>query len=223
MPIRLSSPEKPLLRALVLLTGCAGPLMASAEETVYRLEITPFASYRIGGSFDAEETMAGVDVDIDDHASYGLIVNWPAEQNTEYEVFFSRQSTSLDTGSLFAPGGSVPDDLDVSYLQVGGTYLFEGERAWPFIVATLGASRFQPDNSEFDSETFFAFGIGGGYKIAPTSRIGLRLEGRVLGSYLNGESAVFCRSNEVSSGCLITVSGNMVWQWEMSAGLRIRF
>jgi opacity protein-like surface antigen len=164
-----------------------------------------------------------VDVDIDDHSSYGLTVNWPAAHNTEYEVFFSRQSTSLDTGSLFEPGEEVLDDLDITYLQAGGTYLFEGSRAWPFIVATIGAARFEPDDSEFDSETFFAFGIGGGYKIAPTSRIGLRLEGRVLGSYLGGDSAVFCRSDEVSSGCLIAVSGSMVWQWEMSAGLRFRF
>jgi opacity protein-like surface antigen len=203
-----------------------GPLMAAAADDVYHLEITPFAGYRLGGSFDAEDNATGVDVDvdIDDHASYGLIVNWPAAFNTEYEVFLSRQSTSLDTNAgLFLPGEPVLDDLDISYLQVGGTYLFEGDRAWPFIVATVGASRFEPDSSEFDSETFFSFGIGGGYKIAPSSRIGLRLEGRLLGSYLGGDSAVFCRSDEVSSGCLIAVSGDMVWQWEMSAGLRVRF
>jgi len=217
----------PVLRALILLIACAGPLTAAAEEEVYRLEITPFAGYRFGGNFDdddSESGTAGVDVDIEDHASYGLIVNWPASQNTEYEVFFSRQSTSLEIDDgLFSPGDPVLDDLDISYLQVGGTYLFEGNRAWPFIVATIGASHFEPDSSEFDSETFFSFGIGGGYKIAPTSRIGLRLEGRLLGSYLGGDSAVFCRSDVTGSGCLIGVSGEMVWQWEMSAGLRFRF
>jgi hypothetical protein len=216
----------PLLRALILLVACATPLMAAAEGDVYHLEISPFAGYRFGGSFDSddtEDTGAGVDVDIDDHSSYGLIVNWPAEPNTEYEVFFSRQSTSLETDSLFAPGEPVLDELDITHLQLGGTYLFEGDRAWPFMVATIGASRFEPDNSAYDSETFFAFSIGGGYKIALTPRIGLRLEGRALASVVSSDSAVFCRSDEVSSGCLIAVRGSLVWQWETSAGLRVRF
>ncbi len=214
---------RPLIRVLLLVVGCAGPLTAVAGDDVYHVEITPFAGYRFGGSFDAEDSETGVDVDIDDHSSYGLIVNWPAEPNTEYEVFFSRQSTSLETGSLFAPGDPILDELDITYLQLGGTYLFEGERAWPFMVATIGASRFEPDNSEYDSETFFAFSIGGGYKIAVTPRIGLRLEGRGLASVVSSDSAVFCRSDEVSSGCLIAVRGSLVWQWEMSAGLRVRF
>ena len=222
MSVRPCLPKSGFLQLLLVL-ACLGPLAAVAGEDRYRLEVTPFAGYRLGGSFDAEDNTAGVDVDIDDHSSYGLIVNWPAEENTEWEVYLSRQSTSLDTGNLFEPGEAVLDDLDITYLQAGGTYLFEGNRAWPFIVATIGASRFEPDDNEFDSETFFSFGIGGGYKIAPTSRLGLRLEGRVLGSYLGGDSAVFCRSDEVSSGCLIAVSGDMVWQWEVSAGLRFRF
>jgi hypothetical protein len=91
------------------------------------------------------------------------------------------------------------------------------------MVATIGASRFEPDNSEYDSETFFSFSIGGGYKMAVTPRVGLRLEGRALGSFVSSDSAVFCRSGDGSSGCLIAVSGNLVWQWEMSAGLRVRF
>jgi len=197
--------------------------MALADDDVYHLEVTPFAGYRMGGSFEADDADAGSDLDIADDASYGLIINWPADPNTEFEVYYSRQSTSLETNSLFAPGDPVLDELAISYFQLGGTYLFEGDRGRPFMMATIGASRFEPDNSEYDSETFFAFSIGGGYKIALTPRIGLRLEGRVLGSVINSDTAVFCRSDEVDSGCLIAVRGNLVWQWEMGAGLRIRF
>jgi len=161
-------------------------------------------------------------VDLDDAASYGLIVNWPAEVNTEWEIYLSRQSTSLQTSGLFATGESALADLDITYLQAGGTYFFEGEKARPYIVATVGASRFEPDDSAFDAETFFAFGIGGGVKLAPTSRLGLRLEGRVLGSVVNSDSAVFCRSGPAANGCLVAVNGSMVWQWEVLAGLVFR-
>jgi opacity protein-like surface antigen len=142
--------------------------------------------------------------------------------NTEWEVYLGRQSTSLETEGVFDPGETAPAKLDISYLQAGGTYWFEGDRARPYIVATVGASRFEPDDGSFDSETFFAFGIGGGYKIAPTSRFGLRLEGRVFGSLVDSDEAVFCRSGGAASGCLIAVSGSVVWQWEVLAGLVFR-
>ena len=202
----------------------ASASVASAGDAPHNIEITPFAGYVFGGSFEADEeaSTANQDIDLDDAASYGLIVNWPAEVNTEWEVYLSRQSTSLQTTGLFATDESALTDLDISYVQAGGTYFFEGERARPYIVATVGASRFEPDDSAFDSETFFAFGIGGGVKVAPTSRVGLRLEGRVLGSVVNSDSAVFCRSGPAANGCLVAVSGSMVWQWEVLAGLVFR-
>ncbi|MEQ1802123.1 MAG: outer membrane beta-barrel protein [Gammaproteobacteria bacterium] len=209
------------LKALLLLFML--PALAQAQ-VKYGIEVTPFAGYRLGGEFESTDlgTTNGAGIDIDDASSYGLIVNWPSVENTEWEIYLGRQSTSLETDELFDPPGTAPAKLDISYLQAGGTYWFEGDRARPYIVATLGASRFEPDDSSFDSETFFAFGIGGGYKIMPTSRIGLRLEGRVLGSVVDSDQAVFCRSGGAASGCLIAVSGSMVWQWEVLAGLVFR-
>jgi opacity protein-like surface antigen len=217
---KVGSRLKPLLLAALLASASA----ASAGEATHNIEITPFAGYVFGGSFDSDEggSTASQDVDLDDAASYGLIVNWPAEVNTEWEVYLSRQSTSLKVPGLFAPDQTGLADLDITFLQAGGTYFFEGERARPYIVATVGASRFEPDDSAFDSENFFAFGIGGGVKLAPTSRLGLRLEGRVLGSVVNSDSAVFCRSGPAANGCLVAVNGSMVWQWEVLAGLVFR-
>ena len=157
-----------------------------------------------------------------------LLTSLNAKNYSKEQIFtFYANQISIGHGryGIAATGGGLGSlfDLEISYFQLGGTYLFEGDRGRPFMMATIGASRFEPDNSEYDSETFFAFSIGGGYKLALTPRIGLRLEGRVLGSVINSDTAVFCRSDEVSSGCLIAVRGNLVWQWEMGAGLRIRF
>jgi opacity protein-like surface antigen len=213
-----------MLLQLLLLILLATATIASADEPTHNIEITPFAGYVFGGSFedDEEASTANQAVDLDDAASYGLIVNWPAEPNTEWEIYLSRQSTSFENVGLFAPDEPASPDLDISFLQAGGTYFFEGELARPYIVATVGVSRFEPDDSAFDSETFFAFGIGGGVKLAPTSRIGLRLEGRVLGSVVSSESAVFCRSGPAANGCLVAATGSMVWQWEVLAGVVFR-
>jgi hypothetical protein len=199
------------------------PAWATAEPR-YGIEITPFAGYRLGGEFEAGEEAdpSTPDIDLDDASTFGLAINWRAEENTEWEVYASRQSTSLDTAGLFAPEDDPPADLDITYLQVGGTYWFEGEHARPFIVATVGVSRFEPDDAAFDSEAFFAFSIGGGYKLWPTSRLGLRLEGRLFGSIVDSDEAVFCRTSGEVSGCLVAASGDALWQWELMAGLVFR-
>lgn len=212
------------LKPLLLLILLAAATAASAGEVSHGIEITPFAGYRFGGTFESDATGSTTarDVDIGDAASYGLIVNWPAEENTEWEIYLSRQSTTLEPAGLFASDETLPADLDITYLQAGGTYCFDGARARPYIVATVGVSRFEPDDSQFDPETFFGFGIGGGVKLAPTARLGLRLEGRVLGSVVSSDSAIFCQSGSAASGCLVAVSGSVVWQWEVLAGLVFR-
>lgn len=190
------------------------------------IEITPFYGYTFGGEFDGESTADNEDppsLDVQDNSSYGLIVNFPAEDNTEWEFMVSRQSTQVDTHGVFFPGEPVLQDLDITYFQVGGTYLFEGDVARPYIVATVGASRFEPGDSGFDSENFFAFTIGGGYKLWPTSRFGLRLEGRFYGNVIDSDGAVFCQGGPESNTCLIRVNSNMLWQFQVLAWLTFRF
>ena len=209
-------------RQLALIAACLLPAIAPAGPS-RGIEITPFAGYRMGGEFEGEGSdPAAADIEIDDAAAFGLAINWPADENTEWEVYASRQSTDLGTAGLFDPAATPPGGLDITYLQVGGTYWFDGDLARPYIVATVGVSRFEPDDAAFDSETFFAFGVGGGYKLWPTSRLGLRLEGRFFGSVVDSDETVFCRTGGVTSGCLIAVSGDAIWQWELTAGLVFR-
>ena len=217
------------MRQLVFVTALLAALLAALvplaapAEPLRGIEVTPVVGYRVGGEFKRPEGVTGPAIKLDEGSAWGLIVNWPSVANTEWEVYLSRQATGLKPTGTLVPGIDLPADLDVSYLQVGGTYWFDGERARPYIVATLGASRFEPSGSDFSSETFFAFGIGGGYKLAPTSRIGVRLEGRVFGSVIDSNESIFCGASAAGSGCLIAVSGSLLWQWEFSAGLTFRW
>lgn len=186
--------------------------------------MTPFAGYRFGGEFDSvDDGDVARDLDLDEAGSLGLIINFPADAVTEWEIFYSRQKTRLDSAAPWSVDEPVVDDLTVTYLHAGGTYLFEGERARPYIVATLGASRFDPDDAGFDAETYFSFALGGGLKLAPTSRIGLRLEGRLFGSLVDSDEAIFCRAGPEGSRCLIATSGSILWQFEALAGVIFRF
>ena len=185
------------------------------------LEITPLFGYRFGGSFEDRDTEA--EYDLDDNGSFGLAINWPATSYTEWEIYYSKQATSVDLRGFEVTENLI--DIDVEYLQIGGTYLFEevGRYSQPFFMATAGIAKIDPDAPDTRSDTFFSFSVGGGWKFFPTERVGLRLEGRVLGTLLSSDSDIFCKTGPDNNQCAIAVSGDSLYQFEFNAGAIFRF
>ncbi|MDJ0928039.1 MAG: hypothetical protein QNJ73_10365 [Gammaproteobacteria bacterium] len=204
---------------VVVLTSIAAT--AHAAEPPHRFELTPFIGYRVGGSFEDDET--GESFDLDDDSSFGLVLNIRDKSFTQWEFGWSHQETAVDVGTV----GGVPAklDLDIDYFQAGGTYLWDGELARPFLVATLGAAHLSPGKGGGSSETYFAFSIGGGWKLWPTKRFGLRLEGRFFGTVIDSDSKIFCVSDPGGgqAGCLFRSSADILWQFELMAGGVVRF
>ena len=191
---------------------------AGAQDTL-DFELTPFAAYRIGGDFEDSET--GEEFDLDDSEAFGLILNIRAKPQGQWEILYAQQSTEVDTAGTLVATESI--DLDVQYFQLGGTYLYEGDRAVPFIALTLGVTNFDPQFADLDSENYFSASFGGGIKVNMTERLGARLEGRVYSTFLERDSRIFCSSNLGAGECLIQASGTTFNQWEARAGLTFRF
>jgi hypothetical protein len=195
-------------------------LPANAAEKQYKFQLTPFAGYRIGGTFEDEETE--VEYELDNSSAFGLILNFPSRGNTEWEIYYSKQSTEVDIAG-FVSGENVLD-MDVEYLQIGGTYLFEQSKiAVPYFVATAGVAKMSPDGANTKSDTFFSASAGGGWKYFPASRVGLRLEGRFIGTFIDSNSRIFCQSGAAGGECAISTSGKLLYQFELQAGVIFRF
>ena len=190
-----------------------------AAEQGRRFELTPFIGYRVGGSFEDKDT--GESIDLDENGSYGLIFNIVEKAHTQYEFSWSHQDTSVDLTD--SGGNRAKLDLDIDLFQLGGTYLFDGNFARPYIVATLGAAHYRSKSGVSESDTYFAFSIGGGWKLWPTRRFGLRLEGKYYGTLVESNSNIFCGSSPNNAGCLIQTSGKILSQWEVMAGGVFRF
>ncbi len=200
--------------------------VAHAEDSTRGIELTPFAGYRFGGEFENEENVetgqTGQTFELADDASYGLIFNYPYTDYTEWEIYYSQQSTSVDAAGFTNTDNRF--DLDVDYLQIGGTYLFEETRAAvPYFVATVGVTKIDPDLEGTSSDNFLSFGVGGGWKFFPASRIGLRLDGRFLGTFIDSDSKVFCQSGQAGGGCAVALKGDLMYQFEVQAGVVMRF
>ena len=212
MKIRVAAIAIANIAILAATTG-----VAHAQVPEYRVSVTPFLGYQMGGTFDDDD--GGNEVEVDDASSFGLILNAPADNHTEWELFYSRQSAGLDSTTVALPADL---ELEVQHILVGGTYVFDRELFRPFISAGIGAAHLSPDGPGFDSDTVFAFGLGGGAQFFPESRFGLRVEGRMLGSVIDSDSSIFC----VSSGgatCAFRASGEILWQFEVFGGLVARF
>jgi hypothetical protein len=196
----------PLLALLLLF-----PTPSRAD---WSAEITPFAGFRFGGSF--EDNTTGLDLEVDEGESFGIILDVRATHETEYELFYSVQKTELQGEGLFA--GTPLFDLDIHYLHIGGTYLFPGERVNPFISGGLGLTYFSPDGPGLDSEIYFSLSLGGGTKIPISKRVGLRFEARGFLTILPDNTDIFC----VSSGgaaCAVRVQGDVFGQVLLLAGI----
>jgi hypothetical protein len=194
------------------------PALAQAQQSA--IEITPFAGYRFGGTFENEEETARYE--LEDSASFGLLVNVPHDTNTQWEILYSQQASA----EAIYEGDPGPDplvDVDIHVLQIGGTYLFEGERAIPYLAATLGGTHIRTNSTGSSDDTFFSGSIGIGMKFLPTSRVGIRVEARAYGTLVSSDSALFCSTGPDQNVCAIRLSGKLLSQVETFAGLTFRF
>jgi hypothetical protein len=203
----------------LLLTGLCLSGPAVAQEPGPRFELTPFAAWRGGGEFS--DTQSSASIDLRESSAFGVTFNGVVQQNTQWEVFYGRQSTEADPmGTL--PGTAV-FDMDVDTLHVGGTYLFDGDTVVPFIAMTLGASRYDPHSAGFSAKTFVSGSFGGGWKFSIARNIGIRAEARAYGTLIDSDNRLFCESDGGAGSCLIILEGEILWQWEARIGLTLRF
>jgi opacity protein-like surface antigen len=213
--------EQVVTRPLVLCLAVFLSTAAAAQSGPGRFEITPYGAYSFGGSFNDSETNASVSTT--DSPNFGLIFNFRESTNTQWEILYSQQSTDVAATGLPAIGA--PLEMDLRYLQAGGTYQGEGDHVCPYLAATVGAAFFDVKTDGFNSDTFFSFSIGPGLQIRPNDRLGIRLEARVFGTLVGSDSKLFCVSNPGggAAGCAISITGEVFWQMQAMAGVVFRF
>ncbi len=187
-----------------------------------RFELTAFGAYRMGGQMDGDADSA--EAELDDSSSFGAILNWPARDNTEWEVLVSTQSTEarvVDAANEF----DRRVDFDSITAQLGGTYRFDGDNVVPYLALTLGGTHVETRGAVSESDTFFSGSIGLGIKVAPSSRVGFRLEARAYGILVDSDSEIFCLSAPDAgvAGCAVALSGDIAGQIETFAGVTVRF
>jgi hypothetical protein len=191
----------------------------------YRFEISPFAGYQWGGSFDTD-ALAPVpagQLQIGGDLGWGVILSFLAQMGTAVELTYLRQDTDLDFDPSGAAGKVGLGGFATNYIHLGGRQEFGSHRALrPFLDASVGLTVFDPKAEEVGSSTKFSFAFGGGakYMFGASQRAGLRLDGRVwITPVPSGDYAVWCDF----FGCFSSEGTAWVTQGQVSGGLVFAF
>ena len=185
----------------------------------YSVEIIPMLGFRNGGEFIDETT--NKKHTLESSEVFGLILSFPYEYGKTIEVYYSHQSTQLNSITISepVPNNSANIPLTIDYLHFGGTApISEYKNLKTFVTGGLGFTYLSPDFTGAQSDLRASLSIGLGLKWPITERIALRLETRGLATLYNNNSAIFC-----SGGCTISVNGNFFLQDEVFAGLGFKF
>ncbi len=202
--------------ALLILSGCLGMSnTVLAQPATPHVEIAPIGGYRFGG--DLFERVTGQSVDLDGAPAVGGVVSVPTHDGFYIEALFSHQRANVTVPAT----ESVPATrwrIDVDHWQGGGLQEFGTRtRVRPFLTGMLGLTRYA---AEGDNEIRFSVAAGGGVKLMPMPRLGLRLDGRVYATFVDAEGQAIACTPGI---CLFSLDAAIVWQMEFTAGIVVGF
>ncbi len=164
-------------------------------------EVAPFVGLRAGGA--DVETVDGRPLAHETTPAVGVIVDVPLSNGLQVEAAFSHQKNGT---------------LTTDHWQGGGLQEYLGGSVRPFLTGILGLTRY---GTGADNEVRFTAGAGGGVKLLPAARVGLRLDGRLFATLLDAEgTALVCGG--LANACVVRLHVHVTWQAEFTAALVIR-
>jgi hypothetical protein len=181
-----------------------------------RIDVTPLVGYRFHDSFptkDAANDQNRGEAKLGYGETFGAAAGFRYFENEVIEFRWTRQNTDLRlTGPT--PLGERRQGASVDQYHADFTHEYitqDFPRARPYVIGSAGVTRVKSGAEDF---TRFSFGLGGGVKVFPTSRVGFRFEAQWVPWYIEPElKGVFC-----AGGCIIGVGGKLVHQVQFSVG-----
>jgi len=180
------------------------------------------AGLRTGGELQTSVSdLFDTDVKIDDSETYGVAIDIPLSRGFQVELLANRQESAFRAnGGLFENDRRLAD-VSIENYQAGILWQWGGGQVNPFVVATLGVAKLDPDVAGAASENRFAGTLGGGVKVFFSRNIGLRFEGRGYWADLGGDDFGDCDRH--GNYCYDYNYDQDLYQFEGAVGLIISF
>lgn len=214
--------------ALAATSALSVSATASAQDS--RAELGVYGGYLFGTTAEGESLQPTPDTtqyvtskaSISGAPSYGATLDIAVRRGAYAEFSYSRSPSDLSLRISNDPN-TYKYDLLQQHIQLGGLLEFKAPGApWfrPIFAGTIGATIFSADDKNFSySEGALSVIFEGGAKLVLSRFFGIRLRARLLGTFLNDQSALLC----VGGSCAYAYSGTVMLQGELGGGAYVAF
>lgn len=200
----------------LLLAATASAQDGARAIPYHKAELGFHGGYVWSFSRDVYLTNTSGEADFNDTGFWGATLDVGMGPGKQATLLYQRQETTL----TFRPAGN-PEfdvaDVAVEYFQVGGLAGTPTRNMLPYGMFTLGATRVSASGG--DDQWRFSFVFGAGAKAYFGEKLGLRLQGQIPFTFIDGGGSVACGS----FGCVTTIGGTGMGQLNLGGGLFVNF
>ena len=186
-------------------------------EALAQTEIFGFGGYMTYSSIAVREG----DLKFEDGPNYGFGLDIGIQRGVFVELNYTHNQTKV---RLQRFNGFNEDlfDMNTHYFQLGAQYEFRKspkQKAFPYTIATLGATLFDAKDASLSDEWRFsvAFGVGGKFYLS--DKFGIRLQTRLLMPLIFSGGGMWCGTGGCSAG--VGAWAQLV-QFDFTAGVFLR-
>ena len=205
-----------LLAALGLslaVTSATAQARRTPRPSLSKIELTGYGGYQF--SLSSLSTFSGT-LDLKDAVNYGGSIGIRLRPTQLIELIVNQTSTDLRLRRFNGVTDLTP--IRVTNFYLGGYNEVHNNNIRPFFGFGLGATWYNPQET-FGDDWRFSVMLGGGVKVmfGEKQRIGLRLQGNLLMTFLSSSWGGYCGS----SGCGLGLFGTGVADLNFTAGLTV--
>jgi opacity protein-like surface antigen len=177
-----------VVSALALAFALALALPGPAVAQTAGFELIPFAGYRTDGTIEGsyhDHHSSSPHLKVAESDLYGVAFDVPLTGGLKLELMVNRQDSALKLDPGFLDPEIRLGDLSITYAHVGVLWQWRLGQVQPYVVASAGLARLDPQGSGLSAEDHGSASLGGGVKVFLTPNFGLRFEGRGYAIDLN--------------------------------------
>ena len=194
---------------VAVLTVVAAAPVARAQ----KVEIIPMVGYQSG----ATVKIRGGELNFEGSQNVGLFIDLNIWTGAQFEISWTRQDTKVTLSDTTGAHQADLFDAAIDYVQVGAQLGTRKGRAFTFSSVGLGFTHFNPKGVDVSDSWKFSVSVGIGSEIFFSDRLGMRIHGRLLPTFLTAGSDIFCDDDR----CYSKVESGALLQWDFALGLII--
>jgi len=217
----------PRIRISILVILTAFVLTGGLGEVSHAGPMTPEISGSWGWMWGGSADSRAGKFRLDSSSNYSATLGFPVAFLSWAEAQYTYQGTAM-TLENFGSRESLTD-MDVHFFQLAATRGVKDGPVVPYLLGGIGTTWFNPDQSVIviDGQTYglnsswklsFVLGLGVKVWLGQDEKVGLRLQFRTLPTLYNSSTGIWVGGG----GGGVSISGNAVWQFDVSAGLTVK-